>query len=177
MTTAASGGITKAEERIRDMLATCTQFQTWTGTASVAAAKLRIYYDAVPLANMKDDSTTLTDIRSKRPFAMVYTDPSDGYSFGELLGGSGSVMVELEQNTQTDTDWQESERLFKITIGNIIQSGSSGSPGLVEVSNTRVYTQLTRIDLVELYRYEEDARTAVGDAQGARIRLAWGVTR
>lgn len=177
MTTAASGGITKAEERIRDMLATCTKFQTWTGTSTAADAKTHIYYDAVPLANMKDDNASLTDIRQKRPFAMIYTDPTDGYSFGELLGGSGAVMVELEQNTQADTDWQESERLFKITIGNIIQTGDSGNPGLVEVSNARSYAQITKIDLVELYRYDQDAITAMGDAQGARLRLAWGVTR
>lgn len=175
MTTAASGGITKAEERIRDMLADCTQFQTWTGAANATAAKLSIYYDAVPLDNVHDDNATLADIVSKRPFAMVYTDPTDGYSFSEINGGGGVVMVELEQNTTPLTDWEEAERLFKITVGKIIQTGDSANPGLVEISRARTYAQITKYDLVELYRYDQDAATGMGDAQGARLRLEWGV--
>ena len=179
MTTAASGGITKAEERIRDMLAGCKTFQTWTGESDAAGAKTHIYYDAVPLPNMKDDSTSLAYLVSLRPFALIWTSETSGYAYNELMGGSGIIHIRFEGNTPpaTSTDWEECDRLFKIKIGNIIQSTDSSNPGLAELSKTGTYTQITSITLDALYRSDEEEWPTYGDAQRAEVSVQWGVTR
>lgn len=178
MTTAASGCITLAEERIRDMLANCTAFQTWVGAASAAAAKSSIYYDAVPLPNYNEDESPLAFNVALRPFALVWTDVQAGFSMNELIGGSGVVKVRLEQNTPSasQTDWEEADRTFKNTVGAIIHSGDTGNPGLWELSITRLYTQITQLTLDVLYRTAEDEYDTYGDAQAAELSIHWGVT-
>lgn len=178
MTTAASGCITKAEERIRDMLANCTQFQTWTGTATAAAAKGHIYYDAVPLPDATGDTSPLAHNQAIRPFAVVWTATENGFAMNELVGGSGTVYVRLEQDTPAATvdDYEEADRLFKNTIGNIIHSGDTSNPGLWEPSITRQYTQIVAVTLEALYRTQEDEYDTYGDAQAAELSIRWGVT-
>ena len=179
MTTAASGCITKAEERIRDMLANCTAFQTWVGAADATAAKSSIYYDTVPRGDYMDDSDALAWHVSVRPFALIWTDYENGFAMNELVGGSGTLQIRFEQNTPgaTQTDWEEADRLFKNTLGGIIHSGDTDSPGLWELSITRQYTQLSRVNLDALYRTAEDEYETFGDAQAAVLSVAWGVTR
>lgn len=175
MTTAASSCITKAEERVRDMLANCTQFQTWTGTANATEAKTRIYYDSLPLATDLDASP-LAYNESLRPFALIYTSLESGFQMQELLGSSGAVVIRFEQDVSTATirDYEETDRLFKNTVGKIIHSGDTDNPGLWELSITRAYTQLTRITLDSLLRTTEEEYNTYGNAQAAEITVHWG---
>ncbi len=177
MTTAASGCITLAEERVRDMLANCTAFRTWTGTTTVADAKLRIYYDAVPLPDYRDDESPLAYNVGLRPFAVVWTAMENGFRLNELIGGSGTVKVRFEQNTPSTSqfDWQEADRLFKNSLGAIIHSGDNSNPGLWELSEQRLYAQITSISLDALYRTSEDEYGTLGDAQAAELSIEWGV--
>lgn len=179
MTTAATGCISKAEERIGEMLANCSEFQTWTGTANATAAADHIYYDSVPPLYSDDDVTSREYNEAIRPFALVWTRMTEGLAMNELLGASGTVMVRFEQNTPSglQTEWEEDERLFKNTLGGILQSGDTSNPGLWELSITRQYTQITQMRLMALYRTGEDEIETYGDAQAAEVSIAWGVTR
>ena len=179
MTTAASGCITLAEERIRDMLAACTAFQTWVGESTAAAAKDHIYYDSVPQQDYTEDSQPLAWNESIRPFALIWTGYQQGFALNELIGGSGLVFVRLEQSVPDTSanDWEEADRLFKNTLGSIIHSGDTSSPGLWELSITRQYTQITQIRLEALFRTSPDEYDTYGDAQAAELSIAWGVTQ
>lgn len=50
MAVSPSGIISEPLDKLADLIAACTTFQTWTGTANTAAAKLRIYPVATPSA-------------------------------------------------------------------------------------------------------------------------------
>jgi len=179
MTTAASGCITKAEERIRDMLANCATFQTWVSAANATAAKSSIYYDAPPMPRSGEDTSVLSYNQSLRPFAVVWTGTSDGFTLNEMIGGSGVVYVRLEQDVPGAvlTNYEEADRLFKNTIGGIIHSGDTDNPGLWELSLTRQYAQITQIQLAALYHTAEDEYDTYGNAQAAELAIRWGVTR
>lgn len=183
MTTAASSCITLAEERIRDMLANCSTFQTWVGAANATAAKSSIYYDAVPRSDYMADTDPLSWNVSIRPFAIVWTENENGFSMTESSSDyytpSGTIKVRLEQNTPSSsaTDWEEADRLFKNTLGDIIRSGDSDNPGLLELSIARTYAQISRVTLDALYRTDDDEYDTFGDAQAAEFSISWGVGR
>jgi len=179
MTTAAASCITKAEERIGDMLAACSAFQSWVGESTAAAAENHIYYDAVPMEDYVEDSQLLAYNESIRPFALIWTGYQQGFTINEMIGASGVVYVRFEQSVPdaAANDWEEADRLFKNTLGQILQSGDTDSPGLWELSITRQYTQITQMRLEQLYRTNEDELATYGDAQAAEVSIAWGVTR
>lgn len=177
MTTAASGCITLAEEKIRDMLAACKTFQTWTGAASAAAAKAFIYYDAVPMPDQNSDTTPLAWNVSIRPFALIFTSTADGMIIDRSNVCSGNVNVQFFQNTPEQKEWEEIDRLFKNTISNILLSGDESNPGLWELSRTANYTHVNSIRFEGFYRSSEEDYDTMGDFEGAMVVINWGVTQ
>ena len=176
MTTAADGCITKAEERLRNMLAACTTFQTWVGAATADAAKDSIYYTEVPPQARTEDTTPLAYNVSIRPFALIWTSTSQGFKLHEQLGPSGLLQVRFEDNARS-TDPAEAERLFLNTIGKIMQSEDTDNPGLLELSITRQYTQIREMEIVSVFHTDEDDHDTYGDAIAAEMSVAWGVVR
>lgn len=176
MTTAAAGCITKAEERIRDMLANCTQFQTWTGAADATAAKDYIHYTGVPLPNANEDTTELAYWVSIRPFAIVSTE---SFRISNLQGPSGIIWVRFEDNISTvdGYSFDEGERLFLNNVGQVMQSGDTSNPGLEELSITQQYAEIREQQVQHILRTSDNESDTQGDAIAAEVRVSWGVIR
>jgi len=179
MTTAATGCFATIKETVRSMLSECAAFQTWVGESTSSAAKSHIYLDYVPLQEMTADSDTLAHIVSIRPLAIVSLDLAAGFLIDRRNVTSGTIRIELEQNTPSSTkyDFEEAERLFENTVGAIVLSGDESNPGLFELMQLDTYTHVESISVGEFARTIEDAYEMMGDAQFATMTIAWGVSQ
>lgn len=183
MTTTASGVITVQEELLRTTLAACTTFQTWVGAANASQAAEHVYLEALPVDLDWSDYMELERIKARRPFAMIWTSESDGLRIRSIASPygttiSGTLYIRFEGNVDPDVaeDYAEVDRLFKNTIGSILQSGDVSNPGLVELSGTAGYRDLEQITVKYWARTHKDQRPTLGDAQMCEIAIAWGVT-
>ncbi len=183
MTTTASGVITVQEELLRDTLAACTAFQTWVGASTAAEAKDHIYLEALPLDLDWADYMECERIKARRPFAMIWTADADGLQVRSIASPhgttvSGTMYIRLEGNVDpaVQEDYAEVDRLFKNTIGNIIQSGNGSSPGMVELAGTAGYRDFDTITVKGWTRTHKDQRPTLGDAQMCEIEIRWGAS-
>lgn len=176
MTTAADGCITKAEERLRNMIANCSEWQAWLDVATATDAKKSIYTTAVPLPHMNEDTTPLAYNVSVRPFALISTDR---LRLHDDYGPSGTLWVRFEDNVSAanEHDWAEAERVFLNHLGKVMQSEDANNPGLRELSLTRQYAQIREQEVHAVYRTLEDEQETYGDAIAAELHVAWGVAR
>ncbi|MCG8407560.1 MAG: hypothetical protein MI923_20375 [Phycisphaerales bacterium] len=119
------GGISLAQERLRQMVANCPTFQTWTGAETVEQALSRVYHLDLPEPE-NGVAYNLQQLKKLRPFAVVATDPDAGYT--ETLAGrstwvdGGELFVGFEQDVpnEIETDLPEIFIRFTNTMGSII---------------------------------------------------------
>ena len=181
MTTAAVGCITKAEEILQDTLAACEQFQALVNETTAAGAEAHIYVEAVPPDDVYSDRFELEAIKTKRPFARIWTKETSGLAVTRsaspyTVATTGTLYVWLEQNTPWDTheDYAETDRLWKNRIGQIIRSSDAAKPGLVELSSTAGYLDWERIEVLDWWRTAKEDYPTLGDAQMCVLQIDWG---
>lgn len=175
MTTAAASCITKAEERIRDMIANTTAFQAWIGAADATAAKSSIYYSAMPYP-VGNDTSPLAYNQALRPFALLWTET---YKLDYTYDNSGVICARFEQDIPQSAwaDPGEAERLFLNTLGAILLSGDVANPGLQELSITQQYAAINQMDVMDIISTSEEQYGTYGHAIQATVQITWGVAR
>lgn len=182
MTTTASGYITATEELLRTTIATCTAFQAWVGAASVDEALEHIYLEALPPADAYADRYTLEQLKARRPYCHIWTDDVQGYTVTRIaavrqIADNGILHVRFEQAVSEDIrhDFAEVDRLFKNTLGDIIESGDESNPGVVELNQKAGYLAWESLTLSGPYRSHDNEATGLGDFQEAMLEIRWGI--
>jgi hypothetical protein len=170
-----AGPISLAEDHLRTTLANVAAFRTWCGAADVAAAKLKIHNDSLP--DPAGEVYTETELSTYAPYAILHTDPSNGYrmTFSDKNSdGShnyvdeGQLQLWLVQFVNVAHDVKTAERTFKNSLGQILD-------GLWDLAGQADYLAITLVDLDELVRVHPDDEPGQGDQQLAKITIGWGV--
>lgn len=181
--TAAAGPISNVEQLAATTLANCKEFQTLTGSADADEAAESIYFDALP-PPADSDEHTLAELQAYRPFAILATDDGDGFRWRHDGSGpsdwvyrtGGSLLVQLEKDIATGDldDAQEYMRLWKNTLGKIVQSLDDNNPGLLELAGQSGYLAIREVVLHGPWRSAEERRQGEGDYVWAVLEIRWG---
>lgn len=181
MSTDAVGGITTAEDLLRTTLAACTAFQTWVNAANTTEALQHIYLEALQPDNYYTDRYSEEELVGRRPFAQIWTDEQRGYTTtreaaSRLMWDSGILHIRFEGNVDEaiEHDYAEIDRLFKNTLGQIIQSDNINTPGLVELNQQAGYLAWDTLTMTGPFRCTENQIRGMGDFQEASFEIRWG---
>jgi hypothetical protein len=185
MTTTAVGPIAIAKERFKDSIANTTAFRTWDGNNwSVAQAKTRIYFDALPPPANNAPVHSLEELNNYRPFCLVYKPPDAGsLIYDHVANGthnrfspSGFLVARFERLVpqRMEKDPGEASRTFENFIGQLITTNDSNSPGLAELAGNAGYLNIRRMIDEGPYRSETDDIPSVGDCQWYYLTVEWG---
>lgn len=138
MTVAASGILSAPIDALAALVAASTTFQSWTGTASAAAALAYCYKAEV---GQIDGSTW------KRPFARIgqseeFEVQRGGYGLGVLvLDFEAAVSADYQEGGASENDFVSALYEFTNKVGAIIadvRTGSEGSAALIVTAITMV---------------------------------------
>jgi hypothetical protein len=181
------GCISKAEERLRNMVASCQAFQAWTGCTTAADARERIYLVDEPEPERDDEEPdgvfSLAERQSRRPFALIWTGDAGSFNiaFDSSEGGispSGTLGLMFEDNIpqELESNYQEAYRRFVNTVGQVLHSEELHNPGIVELMRQQFSDRLaiSHITLVRLMRTGRHVKATMGDAQMCELEIAWG---
>lgn len=186
MTATPSGAIANSKHLLRETLATATAFRTWEGNNwSVAQARERIYYDALPPPAANAPTHSLSELNKYRPFCLIYK-PADAGSFrlDAVAAGphnqfipSGTLIARFERSVpiSQQRDPGEADRQFENFIGQLLRSGDQNNPGIVELSGKAGYLNVTQIVDAGPFRSTEDEQPTIGDCQWYFLQLEWGL--
>lgn len=174
--TAAAGSISLAVDNLRVTLADSAAFRTWSGTSTQAAALARIYYESLPPPTDKNEHT-LVELTALRPCALVWTEPTSGFTLrhdsqGSSFGynESGVMMIRFLQTVDPAivADAAEIARRFLNAIGTILDelAASAGVAGYIASEELELE--------FGPYRGEVDERATQGDYIGCDVKVTWG---
>ena len=173
MTTTASGPITTTEALLKTTLSGLAAFRTWVGATDSVGAAEHIYLEALPPDELWADTRTVERLKSRRPFAQIWTAETDGFRVirdASPTGrtASGTLIVRLECNVPAAVrhDYAEVDRLFKNDIGDILDD-------LMEDSSMAI----TSVSVSGPVRTSPADVPALGDAQMCELTIMWGVTQ
>lgn len=177
-----SGIFSTPKQRLRDTLAACFWFRSWTGPLlSEADAAKRIYLEGLPtLPN--NQTYTREKMHDLRPFAIIYTTGMRIMADSEPGGWhpEGSFTIEFEQNVPDDirNDPAEIDRLFDNRLGSIVYTGKMSQPGLMDLAGVkeRGYTDIKELFKDGPWRTAEAELHSKGDASIYYLHITWGVT-
>ena len=173
--TTASGALSKAQDYMADMLAAGSAFQDWVGADDSTEAAARIYQDALP-APADGNAHSLAELQGYRPYALIWTEPSGGFSrdidsagSGNFFRDNGRVRVMLEQDVPTaaESDVAEAELLWRNTVGDIIDD-------LSELAGVAGYLSVTHLSVDGPHRTHPDDVDSIGNSQYVQIAFDWG---
>lgn len=179
----AEGVIAKAEDRLREMLAACSTFQTWTSTESAAAAKERIHFDELPTASLSEESYPLSEAVSLRPYALIWTSETQGLTLNVVaspgcVSPSGMLLIWFVENIPDEyyNAYSTAAMLFRNTIGKIMQSESDSSPGLIELvrAGGSSHLDIHRLVFSGPFRGNEEEVPGMGDYHMCELEVHWG---
>ena len=171
--TAAAGSISLAVDNLRVTLADSAAFRTWSGTSTQAAALARIYYESLPPPTDKNEHT-LVELTALRPYAAVWTDEFDGFTYRQDAAlstpkESGTMLIKFEQTVDPTivNDYPEISRRFINAIGTIIEE-------VMDFYNVGGYLAIEQATLMKFGRGDPDERSAMGDYMAAVVKCEWG---
>jgi len=181
MTSTASGAMTTAEQLLKDTLAACTAFQEWVGATTAATAAESIYLEALQPDEYYSDRHELERLKSRRPFAQIWTSEESGFSMQRtaapnVMVANGTLYLRLERNVPEAIahDYAEVDRTFKNVLGAIVSSGDAAEPGLAELGSQAGYLDIDTITVQQWSRTAPDEWPTIGDAQEATVVIGWG---
>lgn len=170
---AAAGGISLAEHYAAEMLAASAAFRTLVGAANAAAARQRIYFDALPPPEGDQAVFSADELARYRPFAIVFTPSENSYRRVREATGtyveSGQIGIHLEANVPGNLGSDDGPlmRSWKNTVGQILDD-------LEALAYEAGYLAVNTFEVLVLAREAEDAIPANGDNVFAMLRLTWG---
>lgn len=184
MTTTAAGVIAIAKNLARDTIAATAAFRAWDGNAwTVAQAKNRIYLDALPPPPGGAAVHSLTELRTLRPYCLVYKPPDFGVTLRHSANGpsnsftpSGVLVARFERDVPAASarDPGEVDRQFENFLGAVMASYDRNSPGLAELAGLPDYLNIRQMDELGPFRAREDEAPSIGDCQWYYLQLEWG---
>jgi hypothetical protein len=184
------GVLSKQLQALRSTLADCTQFRTWCGASTQAQALARIYYFDVPAPALTADAHAASVWATYRPFAVVDFWPGVANVFEHRATSAGSwdylqsgtLWLHLEENYDTENDLlhpDEALMQFANSVGKILRRESTDDAsfkGLLDLAGGGSdYLAARRHEVSELYRADEDQRTARGDFLAVDLAIEWGM--
>jgi hypothetical protein len=186
------GCISKAEDKLKHMLAACSAFQSWIGANVDPLCRIHLVELPPPITDAMltdtapqepDNNYALWDIVGQRPFALIWTPSDQPFSIDiiaspNLPNPSGVLRVRLEENVNAayEKNYPEAYRRFLNTVGQIIHSEDSASPGLVELLAVcgADYLNFHHIEVVDHMRTTSDDVPTLGDAHKCELEIRWG---
>ena len=146
MVTAGTGAITTKEDVLAASLSRCAEFITWTGEINATAALTHVHFDALP---DPADGNVYTDaeLDALRPYVILFTDRAGGLikshvstsGSGFDFADSGALLLHFVQEAADGQSIAEQERLFKNSVGKIINqlcvlAGTGGESAFGEIA-------------------------------------------
>ena len=169
------GCISLAENHLKTMLADSTEFRTWVEAIDQASALDDIYIEALP-APADKRVHTLVELTALRPYAIIWTDPEDGFSMSHVATSStfdfseaGVLMMRFIDDVlpSIETDPAEIALRFKNHIGLILDDFKS-------LAGLGTYLAIDRVGIdLGPYRSDEDDQGTQGDYVGVDLRVEW----
>lgn len=186
-TTPALGCISKAEEKLRNMLAACSAFQAWIGTTVDPLTRIHLVELTIPTTDDEeaDQNYSLAELQARRPFALIWTPSEQPFSIDIIASPntpspSGVLRIGLEENvpTELERNYPEAYRRFLNTVGQIIHSEDQTHPGLVELLGIcgSDYLNFYKLDVLDHARSGGDEIPTRGDVHQCQIEIRWGAT-
>lgn len=132
------------QEYLRTALSQSATFQAWCGAADAAAALARIHDINLP-APADGQALTAAEETSRRPCAVVWTAPEEGYARHHVSTGtahdwaeSGRLMLQLEMVVPNGADYREAWLVFANAISGILDDlwAKTGSDGCLAFNET-----------------------------------------
>ena len=179
MLDAAVGRLTLNEEYGRVTLADAAAFRTWCNADTQAKALARIHPDALPEPGAAREHT-LAELRTARPYAILYTDPTPGgyVRTADAVDGdgtfhtrdSGRITVRFEQDVPDNKvhDMQAQMRVAKNSIGQIIDD-------MVGLAGRGPYLTIREYQVVGPFRSPVEMKPTQGDFIWWELLLQWGL--
>lgn len=172
-----TGSVMLAAEHLRTTLADVGDFRTWARVTDRSGALQRIHRVGLPAPQKPHEQYSLEELQALRPVAIVYTAPTDGFTFEQAATSaerfefdeSGNLVIELEQNVPPEIahDLAEVDAQFLNSVGLIMR-------GLCDLFGGDGYLLGRTLSLAEgPYRAHPDDWPTVGDWQGATLNVAW----
>ena len=185
--TPAIGCISKAEEKLRSMLAACSAFQAWVGADVNPMDRIHLVELPPPITDDEeaDQNFSLPEIVGRRPFALIWTPSDQPFSIDIIASPntpnpSGVLRIRLEENVPAslERNYPEAYRQFLNTVGAIIHSEETHNPGLVELLGVcgSQYLNFHHLEVVDHLRTTSDDMPTMGDAHKCEIEIRWGAT-
>lgn len=179
---AANSCLGKNVQTMRSMLAACKYFQTLVG-GNESDALARIYHGSLPKPASNAETFPLSELQSYRPFAIIFPSPTTAINYNwEATGGlnwnhsrSGEIEILIERDHPSSGGDDVNDFGWTDLIGQIVHSGDSDNPGLLELHALGNHLQLARVSVLDIYRSDEEDWSETGDTQRAHIRVKWGL--
>lgn len=181
------GCISKAEERLRNMLAACVPLQRWMNVDNAAAAKDKIYVAKMepPVTHDEeaDGNYHVTELQARRPYCILWTSDQNLFKIDVIaspncVSPSGTLQVLFEENIPDECvdNYAEAYRRFLNTVGSIMHSESTQEPGLVELLPQAGYLAFRSLSIGPPVVTPEDAIPTQGLAHQVILTVDWGAT-
>lgn len=169
---AATGALSKADDRLIQSLADADAFRTWCGAADQAEALEHIHQDGLP--SPAAATYTPEELNTYRPLAICWTEPDGGFHVEQDSVGSGSwqfrdggrVTAYLEQEAP-DLEPGPLARTVKNSIGSIVSD-------LMDLAGDAGYLAIKRLTVYGPYRSHLLEETAQDDSMGFYFDILWG---
>jgi len=174
--TVAAGTASLAQESLRVTLADATAFRALLSPAMTQAQALaRIYLEGLPPPG-SGHVHTKTELEALRPYAIIWTDPSNGLRMEldaiDSFASHGRLMVRIEQNAPSGLGSEptsDANLQFRNSIGQIMDDVAA-----LVAPRQAGYLAVTAIDLEEgIYWNHPKVEPAFGVYQGAVLAVEW----
>lgn len=166
--------ITRAEDALRELLSQNTHFQTFTGTASAAAALARIYTYEVPLpTDSQRDDWSPEEWLDLYPCCTIRVPPGNEWFRFEQTARDQYISFELgisfiltlETVIDPAEDEQEQIRTFLNSACNVLQSLA------VPTADEPTQFMFTGLESAELSKFQFHKRADLGDIMSLSVKV------
>ncbi|TWU66455.1 hypothetical protein [Crateriforma conspicua] len=167
---AAVGPISKIAERLE---ATLIATHAWSELPDAS-----VYHNDIPGPANRRTYTRL-ELERLRPLALIWTPDSNGIEWtrqtargGHCVDSKGRLLVMVERNVPANEDEAEADRTWENWIGRLV-IGPTNEPGLMNLAGDPRYLPITRVGLVDRFRFDRAKVKDLGDAQRAILLVEW----
>ena len=169
-----AGCISLMQENLRNHIAETATFQTLVGAANPTAAKLRTHLKRLPKPGANRDDYTKADLDILAPYALVYMDYANGFSFTKESESefvpSGRMLINLVKKMKPEErENPEGDQEFEDEIGVMLEEMN------VLTNSGGGFVNYDRIEIIEgpFHNEKNDFHTQ-GDIMHVMIAVTFG---
>jgi hypothetical protein len=173
MTTAAAGPISEAEERLRNMLAGSSSFQSWTGTATAAAALGKVFLHELPAP--AGETYSRDELGWMWPCAVVSTAQDEAFGWQpaamDVAMAGGLIDCDLYDGIpeELEGNFGEAARRFLNRVGSVLLDLKT-----LGAQMSSDYLLLSSIGMGRWGPGEIAGHQEMGPFLAARLTVPWG---